>query len=95
MKTDEWIKAGRMRLGYSRERLAEAIGCSVQAIKAWEAGIRPPSEKYMDPLVSLLGVPTNLEYRRSKTGVYVIPETGKPLTLIDFDNSTLRRNAEA
>jgi len=64
MKTDEWIRTGRKRIGYSLERLAETLDCSTTAIKNWEAGIRQPSVKYMELLAAQFGVPDDLEYRR-------------------------------
>ena|GEM_PF-5176225 len=95
MKTGEWIKAGRTRIGYSRERLAEALDCSVRAIKDWEADEREPSARFMLSLASLFGMPSDLEYKRVIADVRVIPETDNVLVFMEFDNSESLRGAEA
>ena len=69
MNTGEWIRAERTNLGYSRERLAEAIDCSVRAVKDWEANVREPSARFMAPLISLLGTPSALESKRVMAGI--------------------------
>jgi len=95
LKTGEWIKAGRTRIGYSRERLAEALDCSVRAIKDWEANEREPSARFLVSLVPLIGMPSDLEYKRLKVGVRGIPGTDRTLALMEFNNSKPRREAEA
>ena len=95
MKTGEWIKAGRARLGYSRERLSEYLECSVTAIKTWEANEREPSARFMVSLASLFGMPSDLEYNRVLPGMHVIPGTDIVLTLMEFTGNESRRGAEA
>jgi DNA-binding transcriptional regulator YiaG len=48
------IRALRAKLGYSQQRLADALGVSVRTVKHWEAGTRNISE----PTAKLLGLLT-------------------------------------
>lgn len=36
------ITETRHRLGFTRAQLADALGCSVEAVKSWELGRRNP-----------------------------------------------------
>ena len=81
-------------MGYSRERLAEALDCSVRAIKDWETDEREPSARFLVSLVPLIGMPSDLEYKRLKVGVRGIPGADKTLALMEYDNSKSLRGAE-
>ena len=94
MKTDEWIRTGRKRIGYSLERFAEALDCSTTTIKAWEAGIRFPSVRYMELLISQLGVPADLEYRGGRIGFRGIPGTNRKLAWFERDEEALDNMVE-
>jgi transcriptional regulator with XRE-family HTH domain len=83
MKTSEWIKTGRKRIGYSRERFAEVLDCSTTSIKSWEAGARSPSVRYMELLISQLGMPRDLEYRGGRIRLRSIPGTDRKLVLFE------------
>jgi len=83
MKTDEWIRTGRQRIGYSRERFAEVLDCSTTTIKAWEAGTRSPSVRYMELLMTQLGMPEVLEYHGGRIGFRSIPGTNRKLALVE------------
>ena len=93
MKTSEWIRSGRQRLGYSRECFAELLDCSVTTLKAWEDGMRPPSVRYMKLLVLQLGVPSDLEYRHGRVGLREIPGTDRKLVFFERDDEQLKQRA--
>ena len=44
------LKGARLSSNYTQERAAEAIGCSVDAIRAWESGSRRPEVETVERL---------------------------------------------
>lgn len=54
LPVSEWLKLVRQGLGYSQERLAEALGINEGTWKRWEAGERQPSGIYRARIVVFL-----------------------------------------
>ena len=44
------IKDYRQKKGLTQKALADALGCSLQAVKFWETGRREPTEKFAKKL---------------------------------------------
>ena len=47
------VKALRARLGYTQEKLARALGCSLAAVTKWEQGVSLPTGLYAKALRDL------------------------------------------
>lgn len=47
----------RLARGFSRQALADAVGCSVFTIDQWDSGDRKPSARFYPELAQALGVP--------------------------------------
>lgn len=67
----------RRAAGFTQERAAELIGCSVESIKAYETGLRLPPEAAVVTMCDVYGAPTlAFEHLRaaSELGAVVVPE---------------------
>jgi transcriptional regulator with XRE-family HTH domain len=47
LPTTGWLKLIRQSLGYSQERMAEALGIDASTWRRWEAGKRQPAPRYL------------------------------------------------
>lgn len=50
------LKALRINKGYSREKVADAVGVSAITIKNWELGKTFPTQPFIEKLCELYGV---------------------------------------
>jgi transcriptional regulator with XRE-family HTH domain len=50
------LAAKRLQAGYSQARFADAIGASMNAVRAWEQGWSMPMPRYRQPIAAALGV---------------------------------------
>ena len=53
---NRWLKRLRADLDLTQERLAEQVGCSIETIRAFEAGRRRPSRAMSERLAEVLAV---------------------------------------
>ncbi len=66
IKLGEKIKALRKAQGISQEILAQALGCSFQAVSKWETGVTMPDVAMIPAIASFFGVSTDelFDYNR-------------------------------
>ncbi len=67
----------RRAAGFTQERAAELLGCSVESIRAYETGVRLPSEAAVVVMCDVYAAPTlAFEHLRasSELGAVVVPE---------------------
>lgn len=66
IKLGEKIKALRKARGISQEILAQALGCSFQAVSKWETGVTMPDVAIIPAIASFFGVSTDelFDYNR-------------------------------
>lgn len=56
MLNGEAVRAAREQLGWSPERLADEVGCSVTTLNRWERGRQQPARVAVKALARTLGV---------------------------------------
>lgn len=69
MTPAEKIRTARKGRRLAQHRLAELVGCTQQAISAWEEGLRVPRPRYARRLELALNIdldPTNGDGRRTR-----------------------------
>jgi transcriptional regulator with XRE-family HTH domain len=61
------LREARQRIGWSQERLAEAVGATSISIRRWERGQVLPHPHYRERLSQALGVPIEVLFDLSCT----------------------------